>query len=431
MFKFLSKIFKKKKEVPEKKKVTENEVSKLIDEIEKNLFEKHESEAKKVSKNFERIRENLKEIADKLRAEEIGFEIDPNLKKKVMSARDNVADKLEYLFNHSSKVEATDWNKFSELRDKTYHLLEEIKDILSKKGELIKIGFKKERGMLDETGANLATILSRMDEILNENLSKLTSINEARENIVRLKELNEQIKKTKEKLSEKEKELQDLRKNQNLVKEKLREIEKSSQFMRKKEIENELKTLVEEELKLESDVKSNLNFIIKGIKKYIHFYGGFLSKEDLKQIKEFIENPTEIILEGREEKIIKILPEVKKLIEEEKIKFDEKTKARILEDINKMPIELSSLKDTIRNIKTEQERLAREFEEIDINEYDNLKETLKVSNQWIKKLENEIPELKKRIEEKEEKVDDIKYEILNLIKENFGIEVEFEDEKSN
>ena len=423
MFKLFSNLFKKEKKV-EKKEITLDSINKLIDELENKSFNEYSKESTKLTNQLKDTLSDLKETAQELKKEKIESEMDINIKRKVLSARDYTSDKLDYLFRHTEIGTVNNWNEFAALKEKAQKLLSELKDVILKKGELIKIGFKKERGWLENAAISLSNIIQKLDLIFNENADKINSINELKESSEKIKELMAQIKKSKEKLLEKEKELKDLKENQVKIKEKIKRIEATESFKRKNELKKEIKKMNDEENNINLTLQGKLNFIIKALKKYLHFYGGFIEKEKLNYIKRLIEYPIDTLKD--ENRLGEFLPDIKKLLEEDKIKFDEKTKLRIINNLTNIPKELSSWEEVISNLEDEKEKLIHDYENINLNEYENLIETLKVSNHWIKKLENEIPEISNRLEQKEEELEDLKYNITHLIKEHFNIDVKIE-----
>jgi len=427
MFSFF-KIFKRKKEKEIKKeKIEIRNLKQFISGHKRKKFLKYSKKILTIKRASEQQFNEILDILNDLKKEKIDFEVESNLKKKILSARDNLVDRFGFIISNLKTGDIKSWEESSTFMINLSSTLKQLTDFLSKRGELIRMGFKKEFSLISNSIKKISELLAELNEILGENSEEINMMIDAENNSEELTKMHNQLNKSKEKLHEKEKELLRLKNNQVVVKKKIEEIEVSNDFKKKKELESEIENLNIMEEKLSNEINGMMNFIIKALKKYIHFYGGFISKEELVQFKRFIENPAEEIIEGCEEKVIETLPKIKNLIDEEKIKFDEKTKAKIIRDINETPPKINKLKEKVKNIQEKKGLLEKELEEIDISEYDNLKETLKVSNQWIKRLENEIPELKDRIEKKEEAIYNLKQSISDLIKKSFGIEVEFED----
>jgi DNA repair exonuclease SbcCD ATPase subunit len=423
MFNLLKKLFKKKEKQEEKKEVSIDSLKEFSEKLESELFQNNKKQIEKIQDAAEEIKRDINEVGVALRNAKAEEEIEQNLKKKVISARDNVSDRLNYIYSHMSIPKINSWADITWLREELNKIMNEIRDLISKKGELIKIGFKKQRGMIDTLAVELANALSDIDNLLSENHDKLYALNVIKEKWQELINLNNQIKNTESKLEEKQKEMNDLTSNQKYVEAKIDEIEKSNEFKRKIEIKNKINELENKKLTIENEFRNELNFTIKALKKYIHFYGGLIEKDELKWIKNVIEEPTRL-LESTEEKINELLERVKDNITRDNLKFDEKTKNRILNDTENIPEIVSSTKDKTEQINSEIDRLSKELESISLNDYENLKETLKVSKQWINKLKNEIPELEKRLEEKEEKLEEIMIEIIDAVEKGFGIKLE-------
>ncbi len=432
MFNFL-KWFKKKEPEIKEQTIKLEDFESLIQDLEQKEFADIYDKSNKIKSKISAYFKEISKIAHNLKESKITTDIDPRLKKRILIGRDNLADKCVFISKRflDSNFEIKNWDNLVEFKEKNWKALKELTNLLSKHGEFVKLAFKKQMLELNNIFKNISLKLKELEGIVGEKQEKANAIISLKKDAKRLIHLKKQIEKSKKELEEQNKELESLHKNKEILTAKIKEIENSSQFKEKISTEHQISELKREQERLKLELRHKANALNKALRKYLHYYGELLDKEKIKIIEGYIHEPMEGMKLDKSKEIIEIIKDVKKLIEKNKLKFDEKTKQKIFEIIDKAPTLFEEYKSKIEKIEDEIKNLRLKLEKFQDNDYENAVETLKVSEKWDKEIEKEILNLKNKIKNLESEFKTLKMKVLEKLNKPFDIKVVIKNETFN
>lgn len=415
MFDFL-KVFKKKKPVIKEELSLEDLKIRIKEMREKKINSIKED----VQKNVSVIESNFKELLEfskKFEKSELTKEMDPRLQQKVIGGRYNVVRKISLaakkFFEIKQKIK--NWNEIVEYEKDISEVFKKCESSsLMKSMGVANLGFKGEVSKTDSLLKKIKGSIKDLKDIIYENEDEMEALIEIENNLEKIEEKKSSIEKMMSELEENKNDLKNLTEKQENLSKEIEKMKNSKEYNEKISIEKELERLDIERKKLDRNIRNKVNFTSKALKKYLHYSKPLLKKEVIDLIERYMENPERILNSDKSSKILSILDDAKKLIVTDNIKFDSKTKQKVISEIQELPEIFKNFKEEMDNIskdKMEKKEKLKNFENINL---ENKKKELKIMEEKIKTLKDEIRELNNNLEKTKNNLKNLEDEICKI-----------------
>ncbi|MDD3159340.1 MAG: hypothetical protein PHQ98_00010 [Candidatus ainarchaeum sp.] len=396
---------------------------------EKNLVLEISKELTELKFTYEKIINLIKKVEEK----DIEEKENLRLNKAVLTAKNQIEKQLGKTIEKIKPIESNDLMQIYEYSNKSHSTL--VNEIVSFQRNITytSIYIKDE---MRELGENLQLLLNNYESI-NEKINKEKDIFEFK----KIKEEIELIKQKKGKIIKINEEITDIEKvkaenqleltNQN---KKLDELNKSEEMKKINEFVEQLKTINEKR----ENIKIEINSLIATIDRPLQRFNSLVESGRWKIDKEYLELSNEYLSNGLNaikkdingEKLKQILREVLQAIDKEKIDLKDKEKEKKIEainnlinydffqktfwDINELQKEEIQINKELSKITTLNEKKDISKIIIQLNEKNDLIEKeINIKNNEIKKIDDEILEINKKVEIFGKKILNKKINIIN------------------
>lgn len=375
---FLFNIFKRKKELQERRRITfqtlDLEIEIELKNIEKKIQDIGEQTKQKILQLISEIKEHI------LNLKSINLEERKEQEKIKVIVKENLNLYISYLQKFIEQLEALDY-KDKDYFKKIDSVFNSFKIVSTKSFGKATILIGKE---LDEVRESMKRFSRNFDTIMNENREYF----EKEQIAIVLKNLMSELKNKKNAeaqlanfLQKLEQTLKELEENEENLKKSLENVKKSEEYAKSLEEKERFKQRIE---KLEQEIfklKQNIDF--KHLLKYFH-----QDKKKSALIKKYVENFKEALEHDARLEIMDIIKEISPQFNFEKLK-----------EIRQINIELKDWKEPV----------------ID-KQLRNMEEEIKRLNLKIQGLKNEIEQERKKNEKFQAKEKEIRQEIKNQAK---------------
>lgn len=405
---------KPKNEVSEEE-IRINELNKRLDQLRdtkfSGVYKEFEGYNSKIKKIFESIERDLNALGRKKINEK---EVDARILVRLRSAKENLINRMGFLCK-SFREKSGQINTISGVKDFLELIETTLADInkTAKYSEMSAYGFKKEVNAVGIKMKNVIEIYKLAKNSFDESLiPQFEMLEHKSKNLLDLLDYRKTIE------NEQNEQKQDMEKEKDEV-EKLesekKKVEESEKFKNAKDISKKIEDLEDESKNLKIVLRNKFSEFSKAVQKALHSSG--FGDEDEKIVKSYLEEPIHAIDTDKDLKMNSILERIKNDVENERIQFDERLKAKTSETIS-MFLNNDELENT-RNRKNEIEekikKLEEELKKSGLYEHNMLGVKIEKSKKKIKDLETAIEVQNDLLTKNKAGVEKLKDEVVNLL----------------
>jgi len=417
MLDFLKKIFKNESE-QEIKQATEIKLQHMkswLDEKSKPLTEelKHQIEGilMKVNEEIERTRFNVEVLENaKLQNPNIPFKA-----KQYMEGNRKAYIKSINSFLGHMEINNKDYFYLLDFCKEFDELINDLNKGTIRSYTILQEFFANETNKIAQNLKNFDTLFSELKSVLNN--EKMVAVNNTMEKIEDLEA------KSKQKINI-DVDFRNIEASLKLANEEKEAIMADIISFSKSEEHTNFLNLSEEKKSKEKEFYQNQDVILQSfsiierpLRKYSH-----IAFEHEELVLDYLKNPIEMIASDKEMKILKILKNIEKMLNENQIQIDDKKKEKALDEIKKLN------KEFIEQFQKKYLSFKSDIEEIEDNikssgvpdKLKNFNKKLEDTNFRIEKNNEDYNKLKDEIEKLEKSISSMKSEIESSVKEIFN-----------
>ena len=424
MFDFL-KIFRKKEPEPKTEKVKLSELENFAKKIETEEMSVVYGKIRSIQDKLTGLLKELNKASENLKDARFTKDMDQRLEKRVLVARENLADKGVFFSTNllEKKFEINDWESVLEFHKKYKTSFNELNAILLKHAPFIKVGFNREIIALSGLFKKISLAMTELEKEIKENHEVFEVTSKLTHNSRLLFETWQGIEKARKDIQTKKKELDDLNKSRQTLGEKLTEIKNSEKYKAAESAKKRISEIEKEILAIKIEIRNETNILNKALKKYLYAKGDLLNKNQKELAEMFSDEPLNCVIGGNLPEIKIVLEDMQKMIQEKQIELDEKTSEKVNDSMESIfQIFEQSIKK-FESVSKEKKALMEKIESQKDEQYEETLKTIEVSKKWSSLLEEKIFEITKKETEYAKIFESTKTNVLETLKNRFDIDL--------